>query len=503
MHKSIAEFGARPDTLCTEAIQRAIEAAARAGGGRVVVPPGRYLTGTVLLRSHVTLDLAPGAVLEGSPRLEDYTALTWGHHGDRTPWHLIAAVDARRVAIVGEGEIAGNGPAFWKPTRPSDWHFWSENDKGRRPSPMVEISRCQDVRIENVTLSNPAGWTLHLHDTERAVIRGVRIAANLFGPNTDGIDLTGVRGVTISDCHIACGDDAVALKTTVDSRTCGDVTVTNCVMETNCCAIRLGHESVQGFRRCVFSNCTITRCSRAIDLLNLSGCTMENVVFSGIVGNTNCGWPLNRPIQIQVTPLPNLYEAKLFPEHARYGQQFVPAHVGTVRDVTFTDIDLVTDGRVMVGGVPGAVLRDLNFRNLRLRYPLVDQPSPLARRAGGHSFYVGESLADFRDAPAAFVAQNVENLTVDDLGVRWPEGPVPDDWMLLRSPMRLINPDWYKGNEHRIRRREMEPRFHAFWGRDLRGGRLTLAPGTGGSAAGMPATHLEASRFAIADALAG
>jgi hypothetical protein len=359
-----------------------------------------------------------------------------------------------------------------------------------RPSPLVEITNCRDVRISDVTISNPPGWTLHVHDTDRLFIRGVRINANLFGPNNDGIDLTGVHDACVSDCYIRAGDDAIALKTTVDSRSCENITVTNCVLETNCSAIRLGHESVHDFRWCTFSNCVVKRAIRAIDLVVLQGCTVEHVIFSNITGTTNCGWPLTRPIQVQITPVDDMYEETLPPEHPRHGQHWPVKTKGVVRDVVFSDIDLETDGRVTVGAVEGATLRDLTFRNLRLRYPMIDNPQGMGKRSSSASFYIGDEFLEMREAPAAFVVQNADNLVVDGLQVRWPEGPVPERWLLLHSTMREANPDWYEGRDAEIRNREREPDFHVFWGRNVRGGRLRLSD-THASREGVPTLNLQ------------
>jgi polygalacturonase len=115
---NITDCGAVADnrTLNTAAIQRAIDQVAQAGGGTVVVPPGNFLTGTIELRSRVTLQLEPGAVLRGSPNLADYRTVAWGQHIDRTPWHLLSAHNCHDVRICGGGTIDGNGPAFWEPT---------------------------------------------------------------------------------------------------------------------------------------------------------------------------------------------------------------------------------------------------------------------------------------------------------------------------------------------------------------------------------------------------
>jgi hypothetical protein len=471
---NILDFQAVPDgeTLNTIAIQSAIDAAATAGGGTVLVPAGCYLTGTIFLKSHVTLELAHGATLLGSGRLDDYAPVRWGHHMDRTPWHLVMADGVEDIGIMGRGTISGNGPEFWKHPRKSEWHFWVEEP--HRPSPMVEISNCRDIRIADVLLESPAGWTLHLHDSDRAVIRGIRIEAELFGPNTDGIDLTGCHDVAISDCLIKAGDDAIALKTTVDSRDCRNIAVTNCVLETNCCAIRVGHESAQDFRFCTFSNCVIKRSSRAIDILNLGGCMIEYIHFSNIVGSTNCGWPFNRPIQIQCTPIDDLYVSNLPPEHPRHGEHYSPAHPGIIRDIRFSEIDLETDGRVTIGGVRGSVIENITFRSLHMRYPFIDDPSVLAETATSSTFYPSEELAEFRGACAAIVAQNVRDLVIDGLALSFDDGPVRDDWLILRSELRHINEQFYTGNEDALRSREKTVPFGVLWGRDLDGGRLTL-----------------------------
>jgi hypothetical protein len=477
---SIMEHGAVPDghTINTTAIQSAIDAAHAAGGGRVLVPAGVFLTGSVFLKSRVVLDLSAGATLLGSPNLEDYTFVSWGHHQDRTPWHLINAQGQDNIAIIGYGEIRGNGPAFWKPGRPHEFAFWEEAGEGKRPSPMVEISDCRDVRIENVTIGDAAGWTLHLHDTDRAVITGVRIDSDLFGPNSDGIDLTGARDITISNCIIKAGDDAIALKTTIDSRSCEYVTVTNCVLETNCCAIRIGHESAQDFRHCTFSNCVVKRSSRIIDMVNKLGCTMEHISFSNISGTTNCGWPVNRAIQIQVTPIEGHYERNLFPAHPRYGKTTIPSAPGIVRHISFSDMDILTDGRILIGGQPDTTIHDLRFRNIALRYPMIDNPNPLAEE-GNHSFFPGQVLRSMRTAEAAFVAQNVSDLNVDGFRVEWPQGPVPKNWRLLDSDHRFLNAEWYQNRDAAIRSREREPAFGVFWAKDVKGGTVTLMNSSG------------------------
>lgn len=478
----VRAFGAVGDgeTLDTAALQAAVNAAA-VHGGRVTVPAGTYRTGTVELKSRVTLDLRQGAVLLGSADIADYTTHTWGHHQDITPWHLIYAEDAEDIVITGEGAIDGNGPAFWEPERAHAYAFWHE--KTHRPSGMVELTRCRNVRVETVTLRNSAGWTLHLHDCDHSQVRGLNIRGTQFGPNTDGIDASGCHYLTISDCHIVCGDDAIALKTTECTRSCEYVTITNCILDTNCVAVRIGFESRQPFRYITVSNCVVPRCSRVIDLRSTEGGDIEHVIISGITGTTNCGWPVNRPVEISLHRVDNQYARGLPPEHPFYGQPKPIAKAGVVRDITIRDLDVVTDGRITIVADADAEMRDIRLENIRLRYVLLDDPAGFAAR-GGTGFMPGDH-ADARGARAAVVAKHVSNLHIANLDVRWPTYPVPDGWRLFESENRLMNPA-YAGDAVDARSGAVAPVFHAVWGKDLTGGRIDLT-GLSASAGGAPA----------------
>jgi hypothetical protein len=488
----ITHFGAKGDgeTLNTKAIQAALDAAGVAGG-EVVVPRGSFLTGTVFLRNHTTLNLLHGARILGSPRLSDYIPVRWGHHMDRTPWHLVVADDVEDVTIKGQGEIDGNGHNFWEPTRESEWHFWVA--KWDRPSPMVEIANCRDVRVENVTLRNPAGWTLHLHDTVRAWIRGIRIDANMFGPNNDGIDLTGVRDVMISDCHIRCADDAIALKTTVDSGPCEYVTVTNCVLETNCAAFRAGYESRQDFRHITFSNSVIKNCSRGIDLLSFEGSVIEHVAISNITGTTNCGWPMNRAIEIYIHN--ELLNWHVRPEHSRYNFKWPECKRGAIRHVTMSNVDITTEGRVMVAAAAGQELRDIDIQGLRLRYPLVEDPQVFPKRGGGGSPSFFKLCPDIHGARAAVALLNTEDFRLRDLRIDWPRYPVPDTWNILRSPFRNLTP-FYAGHEEDVRTGRRTAQFSVLWAKGARGGHFEVGDNDS-NVKGAPRTVLDDSTIEL------
>lgn len=468
MNFLVTDFGAVGDgvALDTRAVQAAIDEASKRGG-RVIVPPGTFRCGTIVLRSRVTLQLEQGAVIAGSTNLGDYITRIWGHHADITPWHLILAEDAENIVITGEGTIDGNGPSFWLPGRAHDWDFWKTTHN--RVSPMVELVRCRQVRIENVTLRNSAGWTLHLHDCDHAQIRGLTIRNTMFGPNTDGIDLTGCHNVTVSDCDIVTGDDAIALKTSEYSRSCEQIAITNCVLQTSCVAVRLGFESRQDFRHIAVSNLAVKSASRIIDLRSVEGAVIEHCVFSNITGTTNSGWPVNRPIELCLASVPNIYKPGLPPEHHDFGKEKPLLKQGAIRDITIRDVDVVTDGRVLIAAQDGHEISDVLLDNLRLRYAMLDDPTPFG---GASSTGFLPNIVESRTALAAIVAENVRNLVVDRLHIAWPKYPVPDDWYLLTCPQRLLNRGFYEGHEEAIRRGAKRVAYKAFWGRGVTNLRL-------------------------------
>ena len=300
-------FGAKGDglTLNTRARQRAIDFASGAGGGVVSLPAGVFLTGGLVLLSHLTLHLGAGAVLRGSPNVDDYD-----YHpgppmeGDANGRHLLFAQDAEDIAITGFGSIDGNGAFFWhrkgRPT-PRLEDLWAdviawdyEAATPRRPSPMLEFVRCHNIHIEGVTLTNAPGWTLRLIACESVFIRGIRVRSPIFAPNTDGMDITACRNVFVSDCDIATGDDAICIKSENpygDLLPTKNITVTNCVLSTCCNGFKVGTATHGLVENIVFSNSVISnddsaplnhRATSGIALEIVDGGTMHGIAISNI-----------------------------------------------------------------------------------------------------------------------------------------------------------------------------------------------------------------------------
>lgn len=292
---AVDRFGAVADgrTKDTEAIQAAIDAAHAAGGGAAYLPPGTYLSGGIELRSRVTLHLEAGATLLGSTDLADYPP----HEGppadcDAGQRHLVFARGASDIAITGAGTIDGQGQAFWEPSgrppTPPDrlWadvvtHNWKPVGNNDRPSPMVELAECRNVRIEGVTLRNSPGWTLRPIACDIVMIRGIVIRNPIDGINTDGIDPTACQNVFIADCDIDTGDDAICLKSENpygDLRVTRNVVVTNCVLSCCCNAFKLGTATQGGFEDITFTNSVIhNRDDAPLNERVISGIAIEMV----------------------------------------------------------------------------------------------------------------------------------------------------------------------------------------------------------------------------------
>lgn len=235
--------GLAPGKLSTAAIQAAIDKCSAEGGGRVILPRGEWISGTVELKDGVTLYLEKGAVLKGSTDKADYTK------------YFIRAQKANHIGIEGEGTVDGSGYAFWK----VDDKGYYDHD---RPVPgyMCYFEGCHDLRVRNVRLTNAESWTLHLLGCQDVQVRDVTIRNPLHGPNNDGIDIQACKNVTISGCDIYTSDDGIVLKNRHPSYNfipCANITVTNCIVTTVCNALKIGTETLGAFRNITFSNCTV------------------------------------------------------------------------------------------------------------------------------------------------------------------------------------------------------------------------------------------------------
>jgi len=280
-------FGATGNgqTLDTIALQSAIDACARNGGGTVFLPAGKYLTGTLFFRDNLTLHLDAGATLLGSHDPADYpvTPNRWEGEEQFTHAPLLAGNNLKNIAITGRGAIDGCGEPWWRA-------FRAKTLAHPRPR-LIGFADCQNVLIEDVTLVNSPAWTVNPVRCENVNIRGLTIINPPDSPNTDGINPDSCRLVRISDCYVSVGDDCITIKSGTqhersDRRaSCRDITITNCTLERGHGGVVIGSEMSGGVQNVVISNCVFIGTDRGIRLKSRRGRggTVEDIRVTNII----------------------------------------------------------------------------------------------------------------------------------------------------------------------------------------------------------------------------
>jgi polygalacturonase len=423
----VRRYGAKGDgrSLDTAAIQRAVDDCAQHGGGVVLLGQGSFLSGTIVLRDRITLRIAPGATLLASPRIGDFTpyppedvpkiAIDGStQNKGNGPYHLIHAADAADVAIDGGGQIRGNGASYWDTLQ--DGRLVARRP---RPSPLIETVAVRGLRIENVTIRDAAGWTIHPLETDGVAIRGVRIFNDARGPNTDAIDIDSSRNVTISDVHVESGDDCVVLKTTGRRegpvKPTENVLVSNLVCSSDDQGFKIGTESRGDFRNITLTGATIYHApgfyrapTAAISMSMVDGASFENVVISNVVvrdAQTPLFLRLGNRGRGQAVPTPGRLKHVVFSNIVATGGELASSITGLpghpLEDVTLADISISMKGgaaATVPGPVPEAAgdyphapmfgalpahglyvrhVRGLTLRNVRLLTEAPDARAPL------------------------------------------------------------------------------------------------------------------------------
>jgi polygalacturonase len=270
---SANDYGAKPDstTLNTAAIQKAIDAAAPAGG-TITLKPGTYLTGSLFLKSGVTLDLPEGVTLIGSEKLEDYPMLPTRIAGIEMTWPaaLINTRDQHNVTITGKGTIDGDGPIWWK----SYWDLratyepkglrWASDYDARRPR-LILFQNSSDIHLGGgITLKRSGFWTVQVLYSHNITIDGVIIRNNEGGkgPSTDGIDIDSSHDILVTHADIDVNDDALCLKAGRDydglrvNRPTENVVLRDSIIRHGAAAVTIGSETSGGFRNIEAYNIT-------------------------------------------------------------------------------------------------------------------------------------------------------------------------------------------------------------------------------------------------------
>jgi polygalacturonase len=480
----VRSFGAKGDgrTLDTDAINKAIEAAAAAGGGTVHLPAGRYLSFSIRLKSHVSLWIDIGAVLVAADPAKDGGKYDlpeanqfdlyqdFGH----SHWQnsLIWGIDVEDVAIVGLGLIDGRGL-----TRGGPGARWTARPAGDRPVSMgpapapaqganadpeaarrrmdglgnkaIALKRCRNVTLKDFSVLNGGHFALLATGVDNLTIDNLKVDTN-----RDGFDIDACRNVRISNCYVnSPNDDAIVLKTSFalgEAKPTEDVTITNChvsgfdigtmldgtykTTQRNAPdrdgatgRIKLGTESQGAFRNITVSNCVFDR-SRGFALESVDGSVLEDITVTNLT-------------------MRNVTNSPLFLRLGARMRAPEGTPVGALRRVVISNITAYNaDPRLasIISGVPGHPIEDVTISNVRILYGGGGTAADAARevpereetypepsmfgRLPAYGFFIrhatGITLRDVvvstmtDDARPPFVLHDVKSLTLDNIDAR-------------------------------------------------------------------------------------
>lgn len=393
-----------PDTA---RLQGLIDAQARRGGGTVRLGAGRYVTGSLVLRDDITLEIEAGATVVGSGDPADYPVIEsrWEGRHQLTHAPLIGGSGLRNVAVVGRGTIDGAGAPWWDRHRTGTL----EHPRPR----LISIAESTNVLIAGITAVNSPAWTLNPVRCQNVTVHGVTIRNPADSPNTDGIDPDSCRFVHISDCHIDVGDDCITIKSGIETEApdkvapCEDITITNCTMAHGHGGVVVGSEMSGDVRNVVISNCVFTETERGIRIKTRRG-------RGGVIEDVRVTNIVMRDVLVPVTV--NLYYHFLAKGDAVVADRSPrPVDRGTprVRRIRFGEIT-AEDAHYAAAylyGLPEMPIEDVSFRDVAIRM------SERARTG------VPEHLDDERPmSRAGFIARNVRGLRLEGVEVSGQRG---------------------------------------------------------------------------------
>ena len=340
----VTQFGVIGDgtTLNTLALQKAIDTCSAEGGGKLVIPAGKFVTGTIQLKDNVTLHLDDHAEILGSTNAADYRNVDpfIDGTGAELGYALIVALQAHHVGLEGTGAIDGCGLALKA----------AQAKYTIRPF-LVRWVRCDGVSVQDVQLRNSGAWTMHFFQSQNARAHHVTIRS-LGLANNDGIDIDSCDNVRITDCDIDTGDDAICLKAT-SAKPCRNITVTGCKLRTRCNSIKFGTESLGDFDHIRIGHCQIRDTGmNGIALFSVDGSHLHDVEISDIEMDG-------------ITVAINLRLGARLRTFRAGDQQRTP---GFLRDVSLKNIHVKGARQIglLINGVFGHCIQNLRLENIQI-----------------------------------------------------------------------------------------------------------------------------------------
>ena len=367
----VVDFGAKGNGVTDDAsaIQKTIDACSQAGGGNVVFSANHtFLSGPVELKSNVNIVLETHSVWKANPDESIYRKSAFGkNEGEGMMW--IWAKDIENLSFSGHGTIHGNGIRFMGAELFDSYELKPVTTFDPRPHVLTLIG-VKNLSIRDITICEGAYWTVHLIGCDGALIDGINLLNNLKIRNGDGIDIDHSKNVRIANCHITSGDDAICLKNRREFEeygSCHDIVVTNCVMESRSCTVKIGSENMDSIYHVVIDNCVIKGSNRGLGIQNRDEGTVTDVVFSNIILDchlwSDVWWGKAEPIYVTSYPRANGNHKDAnwrFPKGQTVGK------CGEVSRIYFNNIYATSENGCFIGGDTKDKVRDIYLNNVHL-----------------------------------------------------------------------------------------------------------------------------------------
>jgi len=352
-------------TLNTRSIQFAIDYIHDQGGGRLVFDVGRFLTGSIHLKSNVTLHLLEGAVLLGTLSPLDY---------DRQGlMALILCHDQENIGITGDGVIDGQGREVAKNVA-ALVHKGLIKDAFRNDRPEVPIRpmliyfrSCKNIFITGITMRNAAAWVQTYDQCKNLRVDSITVDSRAFW-NNDGIDIVDCDSVAITNSYIDADDDGVCLKSHDAAAVCQNIIVRNCTIRSSANGIKFGTASLGGFRNIRLINIKVFDTYRsAIALEAVDGGFIEKVEVDSLqVRNSGHAvfLRIGERVKGKKGRLENIVINNVSADIASTKPDAGYEYEGPIEDMPRN-----ISPPIIIAGLPGAIISNVSFNNIEIKHP--------------------------------------------------------------------------------------------------------------------------------------
>jgi polygalacturonase len=406
---NMREYGAKPDGMTenTKIIQQAIDKCSASGGGVVYFPEGKYLSGTFYLKDNVTVKLHKMAVLQGITRIDAYPVKKMRNFmpDNYESLAFVRANNVSNISIIGEGTIDGNG---------SHSVFQKGNNNEERPA-LVWFDECTHVTLKDVRFMNSAFWSVWVSACEQVHITGISVHGHVNW-NNDGIDIVDSKNVIISDCFIDAIDDGICLKSYRNTPV-ENVSIVNCNIASTCNPIKMGTQSVAGFKNITINNCIVRAAPQDIFFKwksRLKGIYAETSCIAGIALEIVDGGVMDM-INISNIVMTGVQTPIFIKLGARKGG------TGVLKNVIVSGITATTVSKIpsSITGFPGnyvenVILRDIIIQNIGHGTKEDAQKNvPENEKTYPENRQFGDILPSY-----GFFVRHVKNITFDNVQLR-------------------------------------------------------------------------------------